>query len=74
MDQVSAELCRSVVRHVQEWMNQFIQSDEGGSLQQFTDLATLKQASVAMHQAAATDTAYTTWVPQTADEEENDGR
>jgi transposase len=72
MDQVTKELCKKVVGHAQKWMDQFIKSDDGGSLQQFADLKTLTAASIAMHQAAANDTAYTTWVPQTADEEEEE--
>ena len=71
MDQVTKELCQDVIRHAQQWMDRFIQSEEGGSLQQFGSLASLTAASVGVHQAAATDTAYTTWVPQTADEEDD---
>jgi transposase len=72
MDGVSKELCQDVIRHTQDWMDEFIRSDAGGSLQQFQDLKTLKISSVAMHQAAANDTAYTTWVPQTTEEQEEE--
>ena len=71
MDQVTTELCQKVINHTHAWMEEFMQSDEGGSLQQFHDLTTLKASCEAMHQAAANDVAYTTWVPQSAEEQDD---
>ena len=71
MDQVTTELCRKVINHTHTWMEEFMQSEEGGSLRQFRDLATLKAACEAMHKAAANDVAYTTWVPQSAEEQDD---
>ena len=72
MDEVSKDLCQNVIHHTQKWMDKFIKSDSGGSLKQFQAWKTLKVSSVAMHQAAANDTAYTTWVPQTTEEQEEE--
>ena len=71
MDQVTTELCQKVINHTHTWMEEFMQSEEGGSLRQFRDLATLKAACEAMHKAAANDVAYTTWVPQSAEEQDD---
>jgi hypothetical protein len=71
MDQVTTELCQKVINHTHTWMEEFMQSEEGGSLRQFRDLATLKEACEAMHKAAANDVAYTTWVSQSAEEQDD---
>ena len=71
MDEVTAQLCQDVIQHTHKWMDAFMQSEDGGSLHQFRDLATLKAAEPAMHKAAASDVAYTTAVPQTNDEQDD---
>jgi hypothetical protein len=44
MDQVTKELCCREIGHTHKWMQQFMQSEEGGSLQRFIDLPALMHA------------------------------
>jgi transposase len=45
MEQVSAQLCCKVISHCHKWMQQFMQSEEGGSLRRFLDLPMLMWAA-----------------------------
>jgi transposase len=45
MDQVDAELCRKLIARMHRWIQQFMQSEEGGSLHRFIDLPLLMWAS-----------------------------
>ena len=38
---VIAELCNKVISHCHKWIDSFISSENGGSLQQYKDLNTL---------------------------------
>ena len=42
MERVTAELCQKQIAHCHAWIERFMQSEEGGSLQQFATLAALK--------------------------------
>jgi hypothetical protein len=42
MEQVTSELCQKQMMHCHAWIEQFMLSEEGGSLQQFATLAALK--------------------------------
>jgi len=48
MERVTAELCQKQIQHCHTWIEQFMQSDEGGSLQQFATLAALKPLAAAL--------------------------
>jgi transposase len=41
MDSVTATICKRVISHCHKWIQAFMQSDEGGSLQRFMDLPML---------------------------------
>jgi hypothetical protein len=45
MDQVDAELCRKLIARMHRWIQQFMHSEEGGSLRRFLDLPLLMWAS-----------------------------
>ena len=47
MDTVTAQLCQKEIHHCHKWINTFMQSDAGGSLQQYTDLAVLMNSPAA---------------------------
>jgi hypothetical protein len=55
MEQVTAELCQKQIRHCHTWIEQFMQSQEGGSLQQFGTLAALLPLAAALIQTEAID-------------------
>jgi hypothetical protein len=65
MDNVTAELCQKQIRHCHAWIERFISSDQGGSLQQFTTLQTLMPLAGALQQ---TDDAAPTTAPMTEGE------
>ena len=48
MERVTAELCQKQISHCHAWIEQFMQSEEGGSLQQFATLAALKPLAAAL--------------------------
>ena len=48
MEQVTSELCQKQIRHCHAWIEQFMQSEEGGSLQQFATLAALEPLAAAL--------------------------
>ena len=68
MEQVTAELCQKVISHCHKWMQQFMKSEEGGSLQQFADLKALMQ--VPAKDLKADDLA--SMAPPTEEEEEEE--
>jgi hypothetical protein len=71
MDRVTAELCQKQIRHCHEWIERFMQSDEGGNLQQFTTLKALLPLAGALLQSD--DLAPDTVPPTEEDEEEQEG-
>jgi hypothetical protein len=44
MDQVNKQLCRKVISHCHRWIQQYMMSENGGSLRQFIDLPRLMWA------------------------------
>ena len=70
MERVTAELCQKQIKHCHAWIEQFMLSERGGSLQQFADLQTLKHASA--QQLKADDLAPDAAVPAEEDEEEHE--
>jgi hypothetical protein len=44
MDEVSAYLCKQVIRHCHDWIHSFMKSEEGGSLRRYLDLSLLMYA------------------------------
>jgi hypothetical protein len=48
MERVTAELCQKQIAHCHAWIERFMQSEEGGSLQQFATLAALKPLAAAL--------------------------
>jgi hypothetical protein len=48
MERVTAELCQKQIQHCHTWIEQFMRSEEGGSLQQFATLAALKPLAAAL--------------------------
>ena len=69
MEKVTAELCQKEISHVHTWIEQFMQSEEGGSLQRFADLHALMNASA--NDAKADDLAVMA-LPLTKEEEEEE--
>lgn len=53
MDRVTAELCKKQIGHCHAWIERFMQSEEGGSLQQFATLQQLTPLAGAMLQVDA---------------------
>jgi hypothetical protein len=51
MEQVNADLCQKQIEHCHEWIKRFMQSEEGGSLQQFGSLQALLPLAAALHKA-----------------------
>lgn len=45
---MTAELCQKQIAHCHAWMEQFMRSEEGGSLQQFATLDALKPLAAAL--------------------------
>jgi hypothetical protein len=70
MEQVTAELCQKQIKHCHAWIERFMQSEEGGSLQQFATLQALMPLAAAMQQSE--DATPTTPPPAEEDEEEQD--
>jgi hypothetical protein len=48
MESVTAELCQKQIQHCHAWIERFIQSEEGGSLRQFSSLQQLLPLAVAL--------------------------
>jgi hypothetical protein len=48
MERVTAELCQKQISHCHAWIERFMQSEEGSSLQQFATLAALKPLAAAL--------------------------
>ena len=69
MDEVTAELCRKEIAHCHKWIETFMQSEEGGSLQQFGTLQALMPLSGALSEA---DDVASPVTPTTEDEEEEE--
>jgi len=69
MDQVTAELCQKQILHCHAWIEQFMRSEEGVSLQQFTTLAALQPLAAAL--ANTEELPADTTSP--ADDEEEEG-
>ena len=55
MECVTAELCQKQIRHCHTWIEQFMQSEEGGSLQQFGTLQSLLPLAAALIHTEAVD-------------------
>ncbi len=55
MEQVTAELCQKQIRHCHTWIEQFMQSEQGGSLQQFGTLEALMPLASALIQTEKID-------------------
>jgi hypothetical protein len=70
MERVTAELCQKQIKHCHAWIEQFMSSEQGGSLQQFADLQSLKQAPA--QQLKADDLAPDAAAPAEEDEEEQE--
>jgi hypothetical protein len=70
MEQVTAELCQKQISHCHKWIDAFMQSEEGGSLQQFGSLQVLQPLAAALQQC---DDAASTTAPHAEDEEEEEG-
>jgi hypothetical protein len=70
MASVSAQLCQKVITHCHKWIEQFMQSDDGGSLQQFKDLETLMKAPA--EAVKVDDIALVVIAPAETDEEESE--
>jgi hypothetical protein len=70
MDAVTAQLCRKVITHCHTWIDTFMHSDAGGSLQQYADLEALVHAAAAG--AGAGDVAGTSAAEEEEEEEEEE--
>jgi len=68
MECVTAELCQKQIAHCHAWIERFMQSEEGGSLQQFVTLAALKPLAAALTNAG--DLAADAAPPAEEDDEE----
>ena len=68
MEQVTAELCQKQISHCHAWIQRFMQSEEGGSLQQFSTLHALMPLAAALQQTEET----TTMPAPTAEEDEEE--
>ena len=51
MERVTAELCQKQIAHCHAWIDRFMQSEEGGSLQQFGTLQSLLPLAAALIKA-----------------------
>ena len=51
MERVTAELCQKQIAHCHAWIERFMQSEEGGSLQQFGSLQALLPLAAALLEA-----------------------
>jgi hypothetical protein len=70
MERVTAELCQKQIAHCHAWIEQFMQSEEGGSLHQFMSLQALLPLAIAL--VKADDLAPDTVPPIEEDEEEQE--
>ena len=70
MDSVTAALCQKQIRHCHAWIERFMQSEEGGSLQQFTSLQTLLPFAAALLQS---EEVTATLAPTAAEDEGDEG-
>ena len=68
MELVNKELCSRVISHTHKWIQQFMQSEEGGSLRRFLDLPMLMQFSAESLTADDLDSV----VPPAAAEDEDE--
>lgn len=68
MERVNADLCQKQISHCHEWINRFMQSEEGGSLHQFGSLKALLPLAAALLEA--NDFAPDSVPPAREDEEE----
>ncbi len=70
MDEVTAELCRKEIAHCHKWIDAFMQSEEGGSLQQFKTLQALMPLAAALSDVS--DVPSSTAATAENDEEEEE--
>ena len=70
MEQVTAELCQKQISHCHAWIERFMQSEEGGSLQQFGTLQALKPLAAALQRC---DDAAPPPTPIAEEDEEEEG-
>jgi hypothetical protein len=70
MERVTAALCQKQIRHCHEWIEQFMSSEQGGSLQRFKDLKALQHA--AHEELKATDLAPAAMPAVEEDDEDQD--
>jgi hypothetical protein len=70
MDQVTADLCQKQIAHCHAWIERFMQSEEGGSLQQFGTLEALMPLAAALHHS---EEVAATPAPAAEDDEEDEG-
>jgi transposase len=70
MEQVTAELCQKQIAHCHAWIERFMQSEQGESLQQFGSLQVLLPLAAAL---AKTEAVATAALPPAEDEEEEQG-
>jgi DDE superfamily endonuclease/Winged helix-turn helix len=70
MDQVTAGLCQKQIAHCHAWIQRFMQSEEGGSLQQFGTLQALLPLAEALQQS---EEVPATPAPAAEDDEEDEG-
>jgi hypothetical protein len=68
MERVTAELCQKQIAHCHAWIERFMQSEEGDSLQQFGTLKTLLQLAAAL--LKSDEFAATAVLPAEEDKEE----
>jgi transposase len=70
MEKVTADLCQKQIQHCHAWIDEFMQSEEGGSLQQFGTLQVLQPLAAALQQC---DDAASTTAPNAEEEGEEEG-
>jgi hypothetical protein len=70
MEKVTADLCQKQIQHCHAWIDKFMQSEEGGSLQQFGTLQALQPLAAALQQC---DDDASTTAPHAEEEEEEEG-
>ena len=70
MEQVTVELCQKQIAHCHAWIERFMQSEEGGSLQQFGTLKALMPLAAALIQ---TEKIEPPSVPSDEEDEDEEG-
>jgi transposase len=70
IDEVTAELCRKEIAHCHQWIDTFMQSEEGGSLQQFKTLQVLMPLVAALSEASDVPSSATATAEDDEEEEE----